>query len=144
MPLFQVDFFSVRATLAFIRQENTSYPSCPECKKKLMQENDDSWRCEKCNKFYPQPQWRYILGATIEDSTASIFVNIFDELGAFLIGMSADEMQKHKESDPESHNRFLKKAIFQTYNFKGRAKLESYNVSLRFYLLEYGRLTLCF
>ncbi|CDH49356.1 replication factor-a protein 1 [Lichtheimia corymbifera JMRC:FSU:9682] len=126
-----VDFFSVRATLAFIRQENTSYPSCPECKKKLMQENDDSWRCEKCNKFYPQPQWRYILGATIEDSTASIFVNIFDELGAFLIGMSADEMQKHKESDPESHNRFLKKAIFQTYNFKGRAKLESYNDNTR-------------
>lgn len=53
-------YFDVRATTVFIKQESFSYPACPadRCNKKLVMEGNDEWRCEKCDRTYPAPEYR--------------------------------------------------------------------------------------
>lgn len=56
------DYFSARATVMHIKSDNISYPACPVqgCGKKVLQLGD-SWRCERCDKSYPKPEYRYVL-----------------------------------------------------------------------------------
>lgn len=53
------DFFSARATVMHIKSENIAYPACPTqgCNKKVTEIND-GWRCEKCDKTHPRPEYR--------------------------------------------------------------------------------------
>lgn len=52
------DFFTTKATIIFYKQENFSYPACKECKKKVIDEGN-GWRCEKCQKTWPEADHRY-------------------------------------------------------------------------------------
>jgi replication factor A1 len=54
------DYFSLRATIVYIKSTGLSYPACPgeKCAKKMSQEGDDVWRCEKCEKTYSAPEHR--------------------------------------------------------------------------------------
>lgn len=54
------DYFNTRATVVYIKQENLYYTACPSdnCNKKVNQEPDGSWRCEKCDTTYPEPEYR--------------------------------------------------------------------------------------
>ena len=54
------DFFAVRGQIVYIKKENLSYPACPtdKCNKKVQQEDNDVWRCEKCERTYPAPEYR--------------------------------------------------------------------------------------
>lgn len=57
------DYFSLRATIVYIKGTGLSYPACPgeKCAKKMAQEDDEVWRCEKCDKTYPAPEHRFVL-----------------------------------------------------------------------------------
>lgn len=55
------DFFSTSAVIGFIRQETFAYPACanPEgCNKKVTEDTDGKWRCEKCDQSYVDPIYR--------------------------------------------------------------------------------------
>lgn len=56
----QPDYFCVRATFVYVKKENLSYPACPtdRCNKKMSMEDQDTWRCEKCERTYPAPNYR--------------------------------------------------------------------------------------
>lgn len=117
-----------KGTVAYIKQENVAYAGCPECKKKLLQE-ENGWRCEKCQKTFGSPDWKYILTMGINDSTSQIFFNTFDETGKIIMGMSATELMELKDRDTAAYQRACNKALFKAYNFKARARSETYNVS---------------
>jgi len=55
----KVESFSTRATIMHIKPETISYPACPTqgCNKKVVQ-NNDSWRCEKCDRSFQSPEHR--------------------------------------------------------------------------------------
>jgi len=55
------DFFSVRATVMHIKNDNILYPACPTagCNKKVT-ETGDGWRCEKCDRSYEKPEYRSV------------------------------------------------------------------------------------
>ncbi len=42
---------------------------CPEerCGKKVVDENNGTYRCEKCNKTYSNFKWSYMVSVGIED-----------------------------------------------------------------------------
>ncbi|KAG1461501.1 hypothetical protein G6F46_002012 [Rhizopus delemar] len=120
------DFFMFKGTVAYIKQENVAYAGCPECKKKLLQE-ENGWRCEKCQKTFGSPDWKYILTMGINDSTSQIFFNTFDETGKIIMGMSATELMELKDRDTAAYQRACNKALFKSYNFKARARSETYN-----------------
>lgn len=55
------EYFSARATIMHIKADNIAYPACQSegCSKKVTQQNEDEgWRCEKCDKVWPKPQYR--------------------------------------------------------------------------------------
>lgn len=56
----QPDQFWVRAHLVYVKKENVSYAACPtpKCNKKVMMEDTNSWRCEKCDRSFPEPEYR--------------------------------------------------------------------------------------
>lgn len=122
------DYFSFRGTVVLIKADNAAYPACPECKKKVMME-ESGWRCEKCQKTYPAPDYRYILTCSVEDETSQIYVNGFDDLGRTLLQMDANEFMALKEENSTAAQQVVKKGLFETFNFKIRAKTETYNVS---------------
>ncbi|KAI9498454.1 replication protein A DNA-binding subunit [Zychaea mexicana] len=126
----RADYFSARATVVFLKNENPAYPSCPDCRKKMVQ-NENDWHCEKCNKGHPEPMWRYILTASIEDATAQLFVNAFDDVGISIIGVSANEVMRLKDTEPDAYAKLFSDALFKVYNVKGRAKSETFNDTTR-------------
>ena len=65
------DFFSLRATVMHIKNDNILYPACPTvgCNKKVT-ETSDGWKCEKCDRSYEKPEYRSVRPPRI------IFVNL--------------------------------------------------------------------
>lgn len=56
----KMDFFSTKATINFVKHENFAYAACPteKCNKKVVQDGE-GYRCEKCDKLWEQPSYRY-------------------------------------------------------------------------------------
>ncbi|OBZ80672.1 Replication factor A protein 1, partial [Choanephora cucurbitarum] len=120
------DYFSFRGTVVFIKNENFAYPSCPTCRKKTLLE-ETGWRCEKCQKSFPKPEYRYILTMSVEDATSQIYLNGFDDLGLAVLKTSANDLMELKETNGTAAHQIIAKAHYQTFNFKVRAKQEVFN-----------------
>ncbi|KAI8970131.1 replication factor-A protein [Mycotypha africana] len=120
------DYFSFKGTVVYYKTDSFAYPGCPTCRKKVVLETE-GWRCEKCQKTYPSPEYRYILTMSVEDGTGQVYVNAFDEVSGVLIGMSANELMKLSEEDSAQVQNVFNKALWRVYNFKIRAKRETFN-----------------
>lgn len=96
------DFFNLRATIIHIRNENICYPACPTdgCNKKVTLADDGSntWRCEKCDRSFPAPEYRYIISANVQDATGQCWLSGFNDVGRQVFGMSADDYMRKKVS----------------------------------------------
>ena len=57
------DYFSVKGIVLYAKKDNSMYMACPgeNCNKKVVDQNDGTYRCEKCQKNYPEFKWRMIL-----------------------------------------------------------------------------------
>jgi replication factor A1 len=50
------DWITIKAEISYVRSENFYYPACPlmldgkPCNKKVIQDGDGMWQCERCNK----------------------------------------------------------------------------------------------
>jgi ribosomal protein L37AE/L43A len=55
------DYFTTRATIVSIKQDNIAYPACKSenCNKKVTQVGS-GWQCEKCDKTWPEPEYRWV------------------------------------------------------------------------------------
>jgi replication factor A1 len=55
------EYFSARATVMNVKPDNIAYPACPKegCNKKVIEDpSENQWRCEKCDRLYPAPEYR--------------------------------------------------------------------------------------
>ena len=57
------DYFSVKGVVLYAKKDNSMYMACPgeNCNKKVVDQNDGTYRCEKCQKNYQEFKWRMIL-----------------------------------------------------------------------------------
>ena len=79
-------FFEVSAQVTHIKtDDNTVFPSCPTCQKKVIQDGED-WSCENCDKRLSKPTWKYILTLKIEDCTNVIYVKCFGDKAQQIMG----------------------------------------------------------
>ena len=126
------DYFVTRATIIYIRQENVAYPSCLSegCQKKVLQTDEGLWRCEKCEKNHQKPEYRYIMSINVVDHTGSFYLSCFDEVGRLIMGKSADEVMQLKEDMNDKD--VFQNATYQVFNFKCRAKMETYQDQPRY------------
>jgi len=124
------DYVSVKAMTTVIKKDTAVYMMCPEerCGKKVVDENNGTYRCEKCNKTYSNFKWAYMVAAEISDATGSQWINVFRNEAEALLGITADEFGNHRMNQNESIiEDVIRKAMNRERLFKLRAKAEQYN-----------------
>uniref|UniRef100_A0A8C5DRC8 Replication protein A subunit n=1 Tax=Gouania willdenowi TaxID=441366 RepID=A0A8C5DRC8_GOUWI len=125
----KADYFSCVATVVYIRKENCLYQACPSanCNKKVTDLHNGLYRCEKCNKEFPNFKYRFILSANLADFGDNQWVTCFQETAEILLGQSAETLGRIRETDEDAFNEVFHKVKFSTHVFKNRVKLETYN-----------------
>jgi replication factor A1 len=129
-----VDYFSTKATIVYIKQDPFAYPAClnQNCNKKVTDMGDGTWRCEKCDVAHPKPQYRYIMTLSVTDHTGQFYLSCFDDVGTKIMGMTADELMELKENEEDAKNRAFEAANCKAMIFKCRAKMDSFQDQQRF------------
>lgn len=136
------DYFALKATIDYVKKDNFCYPACNNevnvssrgptpCNRKVIQESDNSWRCERCNLTYEEPHYRYILNCSIVDHTGQIWVTLFDDEAKKLVNMSAGELMKVKQREDNEFPQIMESITKEEYNFRLRAKQESFNGNMK-------------
>lgn len=121
--------FSCRATIVHIKADTLFYPGCSNegCNKKVLQGNE-GWRCEKCDRSFSEPNYRYMMSMSVADHTGQAWLQGFNDVGLVVFGKTANEMNALKEQDESAYNAVIAKANCNTFNFGCRAKQDTYNV----------------
>lgn len=111
----KADYFTTCATTMHIKPENLAYPACPSegCNKKVI-EAEGQWRCEKCDKSYERPEYRfvhsyyvcqcysysldgsYIISMAVADITEQAWLQGFNDVGNALFGVPANTLMEAK------------------------------------------------
>lgn len=127
------DFFSVKAAISFMKVDNFAYPACSNenCNKKVIEQPDGTWRCEKCDINNPSPRWRYILTISIIDETGNLWLTLFDDQAKQLLGVDANTLMSLKENDPDEFTRTTQNVQMNQYDFRIRAREDNYNDQTR-------------
>jgi len=134
------DYFAANVTVSHIPIKEDRAPwynACPsgeDCKKKVQEQGDGTWMCEKCNKTYSNYNPRWVLKCKVGDHTDGIWVSAFDDHAAVLLGTSAADAEvlwNNKENDKPSWDRIFEDAHMTTWNARIRAKQEIYNDEAR-------------
>jgi replication factor A1 len=135
----QPDYFSVKATIVYIKQDNFAYPACLNdgCNKKVIDMGDGSWQCEKCNVSHPKPEYRYIMSLNVNDYTGQLWLSCFDDVGRLVMGQSGDQLMELRENDTAAMEKAFETSNCSTYIFKCRAKMDNFQDQTRYlYLVD--------
>ncbi|XP_048837289.1 replication protein A 70 kDa DNA-binding subunit [Brienomyrus brachyistius] len=125
----KADYFSCVATIVYLRKENCLYQACPsqDCNKKVVDQHNGMYRCEKCDKEFPDFKHRLILSANIADFGDNQWVTCFQESAEAILGQNAAYLGQLKDSNESAFEEVFQQANFKTYIFRNRVKLETYN-----------------
>ncbi|KAJ3590727.1 hypothetical protein NHX12_008676 [Muraenolepis orangiensis] len=125
----KADYFSSIATIVYLRKENCLYQACPnqDCNKKVVDQQNGMFRCEKCDKEFPNYKYRLILSANIADYGDNQWVTCFQESAEAILGQNAAYLGQLKESNEAAFDEVFQQANFHTFIFRSRVKLETYN-----------------
>ncbi|XP_043653475.1 replication protein A 70 kDa DNA-binding subunit [Drosophila teissieri] len=120
------DYFQCKAVVHIVKQENAFYRACPQsdCNKKVVDEGNDQFRCEKCNALFPNFKYRLLINMSIGDWTSNRWVSSFNEVGEQLLGHSSQEVGEALENDPAKAEQIFSALNFTSHIFKLRCKNE--------------------
>ncbi|XP_010677435.2 replication protein A 70 kDa DNA-binding subunit A [Beta vulgaris subsp. vulgaris] len=129
------DWITVCATISFIKVDSFCYTACPilvgdrPCSKKVTNNGDGKWRCDKCDQSVDECEYRYVLQIQIQDHTAVTWATAFQEVGEEIMGISAKNLYylKNEEQDEEKFMEIARAAIFNKYIFKLKVKEETFS-----------------
>ncbi|XP_052472753.1 replication protein A 70 kDa DNA-binding subunit [Carassius gibelio] len=125
----KADYFSCIATIVYIRKENCLYQACSskDCNKKVVDQQNGMYRCEKCDKEFPDFKYRLMLSANIADFGDNQWVTCFQDSAETLLGQNASYLGQLKDSNEAAFDEVFQHANFNTFVFRNRVKLETYN-----------------
>ncbi|KAM8898436.1 replication protein A 70 kDa DNA-binding subunit-like isoform 2-T2 [Spinachia spinachia] len=125
----KADYFTCLASVLYIRKENCLYQACPsaDCNKKVVDQQNGLYRCEKCNREFPNFKYRLLLSANIADFGENQWVTCFQETAEVLLGHSAEALGQLRDTDVTAFDEVFQKTSFTTHIFRNRVKLETYN-----------------
>lgn len=137
-----LEYANIQASTMFLKTEGLFYDSCPSenCNKKVSQEDNGMYRCEKCNYTFDKCNHRYMINLHVGDFTGQLWVTLFDEHGKALLGVTATELKEINDQNPEDVHNLIKGVMSKEYQFKIRTKEENYNgeIKLRSNCMELG------
>lgn len=125
----KADYYTCIATIVYLRKENCLYQACPsqDCNKKVVDQQNGMYRCEKCDKEFPNFKYRLILSANIADCGDNQWVTCFQESAEAILGQNAAYLGQLKDSNESAFDEVFQHANFNTFVFRNRVKLEAYN-----------------
>lgn len=129
------DWITVCATVTFMKGDSFCYTACPnkigerQCNKKVTNNGDGTWRCEKCEQTVDECDYRYILQLQINDHTGLTWVTAFQESGEDIMGVPAKELyfMKYEEQDDEKFAEITHAVLFTKYLFKLKVQENTFN-----------------
>ncbi|RAL15013.1 replication factor A subunit protein RFA1 [Aspergillus homomorphus CBS 101889] len=121
-------YFSLKATVIYIKQDNLCYPACLSegCNKKVTELDPGQWRCERCDKTHPRPEYRYIMLVNVSDHTGQLWLSCFDDVGKLMMGTTADQLVELRQMDERAAGELFQDANCRTWNFRCRAKIDHF------------------
>lgn len=127
------DYFSVKAAVSYLKVDSFAYPACSNenCNKKVIEESDGTWRCEKCDMNHAKPQYRYMLTVSVMDETGQLWLTLFNDQAEQLLGVDASSLIELKETDPDQFTKSTQKIQMNQYEFRIRAREDNYNDQTR-------------
>lgn len=136
------DWFTVKATIIYVKQDNIAYPACltEGCNKKTVEFDPGQWRCEKCQKTWDRPEYRYILQINVADFTGQMWLSCFNDVGVQIMGMPANDlMAMRDEGDERRVTEAFSDANCKTFVFKCKAKMDTFQEQQRVrYQVQYA------
>jgi replication factor A1 len=129
------EYFTVKATIVHIKQENFAYPACltENCNKKVTDMGDGTWRCEKCDMSHDRPQYRYIMSIDISDHTGHTWLSCFDDSARIIMGgRSADDLMEMQQREDGSFAEAFDAANCRKLMFRCRARMDTYGDQPRY------------
>lgn len=125
----KAEYFNTYATIMHVRTERCVYKACPtpDCQKKVIDQNTGQYRCEKCNKEFDGFKYRLMLSVNIGDFSGHQWITIFQDGGEELLGAKADDIGRWQEESSAQFSEVFKNVTLQPFQFKLRAKMETYN-----------------
>lgn len=127
------DYYSLLGVLTFIFSDKAVYKACPqkECNKKLVDQENGLFRCEKCNREFPDFKYRILLTANVSDPTGDQRVTAFNEVAEAMLGKSAEEIGRMFDYDKNGYAKIFEEVKFRTFSFRFRTKIETYSDEAR-------------
>jgi len=144
----KTDYFTTQGTIAFLKQESFDYPACanPEGCNKKVNDNGNGWLCEKCDRTWPAPiyryassspelrdtklMYRYILQVNLMDHAGQMWITAFNEVAEQMMGISANDLHALKDEGNEvEFNKYFQTCVGKTFTFQMMAKQDTYQVS---------------
>jgi replication factor A1 len=130
-----VDWFTVKATILYVKKDNVAYPACQteSCNKKVVEINPGEWRCEKCDKTWDRPDYRYIMSVNVGDHTGQLWLSCFNECGLQIMGVPANDlMAMREEGETTREEALFNEANCKTFIFKCKAKMDTFQDQQRY------------
>ncbi|KAL9270628.1 Replication protein A 70 kDa DNA-binding subunit C-like protein [Drosera capensis] len=129
------DWIVVCASISFIKMDNFCYTACPimigdrQCNKKVANNGDGKWRCDRCDQSVDECDFRYILQLQIQDHTGLTWVTAFQESGEEIMGVPAKTLyfMKYEQQDDEKFTEIIHNVLFHKYIFKLKVKEETFS-----------------
>lgn len=125
------DYFQLVGMVHNIRQANMLYKACAnvDCNKKVVENGDGTYRCEKCNIEGPTFKNRLLANVLVGDWTSNRWVTLFADVAEQILGKNGDEVAQLLEDDSENSEAYFNERQFRPMCFKLRTKIETYGVS---------------
>ncbi|GMQ03792.1 hypothetical protein CsSME_00049450 [Camellia sinensis var. sinensis] len=117
------DWITVSAAMSFMKVDNFCYTAClimigdRQCNKKVTNNGDGKWRCDRCDQSIDACDYRYILQFQIQDHTDLTWVTAFQECGEEIMG----------KQDEERFGEIVQKVLFNKFVFKLKVKEEMFS-----------------
>lgn len=129
----KADYYSMYSHLIFVKSESALYKACPkpDCQKKIVDRNDGTYRCEKCNDETENFKYRLMLQAQLCDMTGNQWVTMFQEAAESILGTTSSDLGRLLEEAKEEYSDVFQKQMFKLFEFRARAKMETYNNETR-------------
>lgn len=129
----KADYYNMNSYLIFVKTESALYKACPkpDCQKKVVDRNDGTYRCEKCNDETENFKYRLMVQAQLSDSTGNQWVTLFQEAAESLLGTTSAELGTLMEESKEEYSDVFQKQMFKLFETRARAKMETYNNETR-------------
>ncbi|XP_015183898.1 PREDICTED: replication protein A 70 kDa DNA-binding subunit isoform X2 [Polistes dominula] len=121
--------FLDKLIITLVKSENVAYKSCPVegCKKKMIDQANGMYRCEKCNKEYPSFKYRILANINFSDWINNQWVTAFNEEAEKVLNMTSQELGELQENNQEQFLEKLTDVTFKYFLVKLRMKVECFN-----------------